>query len=158
MTQLTPKDCTSFVAAAQHGSALRVWDDGYGPLWVYRGPYGIRVIVRAQTWETAYEAAIDTLPTIPPQEIPEAYGFNGWDSAGKRTETVYSPETAKTRFDAYLAAAERGEHDLPELIEGYQYQSNASGTGIVSTDYDDRLDPLTIELLRDLDLQIKLKG
>lgn len=39
--------------------AQKTYDDGYGPLWLLRDSMGILGIVRARTWEDAYEIAED---------------------------------------------------------------------------------------------------
>ena len=116
-----------------------ILDSGYGQtVWVYGEEFGPCMLVTGVKGIcAALEAVYDELPTIPVDELPEAYGFDGWDSAGERTETVYSPETAKARFEARIEAARAGKREYPELIEGYHYQSNSSGTGIVSvSDYE----------------------
>ena len=40
---------------------LRVWDDGFGPLWVYYETHGPVGIVRAKTWEDAYQCVVDEI-------------------------------------------------------------------------------------------------
>lgn len=40
---------------------LRYWDDSFGPLWVVRNEFGIIGVVRAKTWEKAYECAVDEI-------------------------------------------------------------------------------------------------
>lgn len=39
----------------------RTWDAGFGPLWVYEEPFGILGVIRAKTWEEAYECALDEI-------------------------------------------------------------------------------------------------
>lgn len=104
-----------------------------------RGTYGVRRIVRAQSWEDAYEIHIDEEPPIETSELWEAYGFD-------------SPEA----FQVAIVEAEVSGH-YPELIDGYQYQSNCTGTGIVSTDYNETLDPLTSEMVRELGIRLTLE-
>ena len=43
----------------EFGEFESVYDDGSGPLWVYRESIGIVGIVRASTWEDAYEIVED---------------------------------------------------------------------------------------------------
>jgi len=95
----------------------------------------VRWLIRARSFEKAWEIWVDESETIPESEIPEAYGFDGWDSDGEKSETEYSPETAEERFKAAVKKAEAGKRDYPELVEGYEYQSNSSGTGIVSVSH-----------------------
>lgn len=130
--QIEPKDETRLARAFTcHGSEIKTYDDGCGPLWIVRGVYGVRRIIRARSWEAAYEIHIDEEPPIEVGELWQAYGFD-------------TPEA----FEAAIAQA-RESGDWPDLIEGYQYQSNSTGTGIVSVDYDERLDPLCTEDIRE---------
>jgi hypothetical protein len=63
--------------------------------------HGATHLIHARSFETAWETWVDELPTIPEEELIEAYG------------------------------AEAGGGDY-RLIDGYEMQSNFSGTGIVS--------------------------
>lgn len=102
---------------------IRTYDDGDGPLWVFgRNPYAGQpeMVIRARSFETAWEIAIDECATIPESEVPEAYGFYSSDHA----------DPAKALRDA-ADAAHAGLGEYPELVEGYEYQSNCTGTGIV---------------------------
>lgn len=116
----------TYVAAAtnEYDRSLEVVEangSGFGEK-VYVGiddPYGmVRCVIVADSWEQAYEALIDSLPTIDEDELFEAYGFE-----------------SKEEFDEAVEQAEKCGSDWPELIDGYTYQSNASGTGIVDTMY-----------------------
>ncbi len=120
--QITLKDGTELRSVqSAYGNPIEFFDD-WGALWAYRDAEGLRCVVAANSWHDALEAAYDTLPTIAESEVPEAYGF----------ETL----------------AELHEADSPELLEGYQYQSNATGTGIVSVSLNgETLEPLTTDLL-----------
>ena len=40
---------------------LRIWDDSFGPLWIYRETLGPVGIVRAQTWYDAHECVVDEI-------------------------------------------------------------------------------------------------
>lgn len=46
-------------ATTRFGSPIHVYDDGFGPLFIHRDSMGIRGIVRAQTWEEAYNICED---------------------------------------------------------------------------------------------------
>ena len=49
-------------------------------------------------------------------------------------------------------------NDWPELVEGYSYQSNATGTGIVAHDLNgEQLEPLTVDLLERLEIALIIK-
>ncbi len=117
---ITLKDHTTLVGARSHESGwpIDVYDDGYGPVWAYGHEYGVLMFVRAQSFEDAYSIAIDESPTIDEADVPEAYGFEGPD--------------AREQLDAAVAAADAGDGEWPELVEGYVYQDNGSDTGIVA--------------------------
>ena len=136
---INPPMAVSLVSVTQHwGGAVRCWDDGMGQLWLYQDAGGTLGVVRAQTWEDAYDCVLDEILTpIPADEVAEAYGF---------------PDQAA--LDAAIAAGAE-----PELVEGYQYQSNATGTGIVPIDLNgELLEPLTVERVRQMDLRVKLSA
>ena len=46
-------------ARSQWGSEITIYDDGFGPLWIMRDSLGIVGIIRAQSWEIAWEIAED---------------------------------------------------------------------------------------------------
>ena len=65
-------------ATNRFGRAIKVYDNGFGPLWIHRHSIGISGIVRAQTWEDAYSICEDEFfpeasETI--AEIQKEYGF-----------------------------------------------------------------------------------
>lgn len=58
--------------------AIDTYDDGYGPLWISRNSMGISGIVRAQSWEDAYEICEDEFfPEADEsvEELVKEYGF-----------------------------------------------------------------------------------
>ena len=60
----------------EYGTPITIYDDGFGPLWLYREAGGLQGIVRAQSWEAAYEICQDEIMTrVPQEEVIEAYGF-----------------------------------------------------------------------------------
>jgi hypothetical protein len=71
-------DEQSLTGATVRGHKLRVWDDGFGPLWVYRESLGAVGVVRAKTWEDAYSCVVDEImgdaDMSDPDNIPEADG------------------------------------------------------------------------------------
>lgn len=107
------------------------------------GPW---ILIHARSFEDAWEAWIDERPTIPESELPEAYGvpdspeIEVWKDANPSPHYV-SPEWKTWRdalhteelriLKAWGEAADGDERPYPELIEGYEMQSNISGTGIV---------------------------
>ncbi len=100
--------------------ALPVYDDGFDTLFVHGDEFGPLRVIAADTWGSAYQIAIDEMEPIAPCDVPEAYGCD-------------------TQADLD-AAFERGE--IPELAEGYQYQSCFTGTGIVWMGHHEWLTPL----------------
>jgi len=137
MCHIQPHDEHSLLSAeTEYGTAIRIYDDGWGPLWIYStDPYGsIAMVVRAQTFEQAYECAIDESPTIDASEVHEAYGCE-----------------SQAQLDALVE-----EEECPDLIEGYQHQSNSTGTGIVDVGHSENLCPLTAALVRALSITVKI--
>lgn len=146
----------------QFGSAVKYYDDGFGPLWIMRDTMGIVGIVRAQSFEDAYGIVEDEfLPVVPRDELHEAYG--SFDRLVERMEKrghandmhlrQFANEWAPFWFDSEAQAGVE-----LELIEGYSYQSNSTGTGVVPHDMNGQaLDALTLELAERLELQIVVK-
>lgn len=162
--QIELKDTTTLQAVINgYGRHLLLAED-WGPLWVYRSADYAEVVVQASSWESAYEAVIDTLPPIAQSDVPEAYGFDGWMSGGYYDENkalkTYSPETAQERFDKAIEdAGFYGTEPYPELLEGYRYQSNATGTGIVNVSLNgELLEPLTPTLLSRLGWRLVVRA
>ena len=54
-------DDQSLTGATVRGHKLRIWDDGFGPLWIYRESLGAVGVVRAKTWEDAYSCVVDEI-------------------------------------------------------------------------------------------------
>jgi hypothetical protein len=71
-------------------------------------------LVRADSWENAWEAYIDECPTVPADELHEAYDIDDQDE-----------------FDRMVADARDGLCEWPELSGEYSLQSNSTDTGIV---------------------------
>ncbi len=138
--QLNP-DNFGLAFTTRSGYPIKYYDDGYGPLWIYRDASGLIGIVRARTWEDAYGIVEDEfLPVVPADEVHEAYGM---------TAEEFHSKTHQERNES---------GEWPDLLEGYSYQSNATGTGIVYHDLNgEQLDPLTIELCERLELKTIVK-
>ena len=65
-------------AQFQHGTPIRTYDDGFGPLYILRDSMGILGVIRAMTWEEAYEIAEDEMfpdCDLTMEEIVKEYGF-----------------------------------------------------------------------------------
>ena len=59
---MTITDSQSLVSVTNsYGRLINIYDDGYGPLWVYRTAGGIDGVVRAMTWNDAYECVLDEI-------------------------------------------------------------------------------------------------
>ena len=69
----------SLVSAQFHsGTPIATYDDGFGPLWILRNSMGVQGIIRAQTWEEAYEIAEDEMfddCDLTMDEIVKEYGL-----------------------------------------------------------------------------------
>ena len=131
-----PEDFDEIVVKNSYGKEIDVYDDWGDKLFAAFRQFASDpfLIIRAKSWETAYEIMIDEAPAIPDEDIPEAYGFDGWDSYGEKTEETYSPETVQERFDAAIEEMDAGGRPV-ELMEGYEYKSNFGNTsGIVATE------------------------
>jgi len=149
-TQLTMAWTQSYREPWCSAYPVRVYDDCDGPLWIFGQEYGPTMVIRARSFETAWEIAVDESPTIEPEDVPEAHGYDGWCSGGyKRVMEVYSPETAKERFEFAVRAAQEEGSEHPDLLEGYEYQSNSSGTGIADVGHYVWLRELTADDLHD---------
>lgn len=79
------------------------------------GPWIVpALLIRADSWGSAYDIFLDESPTVPVDELHEAYGADD-----------------KDEFDRIVADARNGACEWPELSDEYSYQSNSSDTGIV---------------------------
>ena len=136
------KDDTEIVSVhSEYNNPIRFLDEGYGPLWIYCTSTGVTGIVRDMSFEKAYDCVLDEiLLPIPEEELYEAYGFDSQEDFKKAADKASENEE-------YL-----------DLVEGYRYQPNSSGTGIVSTDLNgESLEELTSETWKRLGLKIKIK-
>jgi hypothetical protein len=134
----------------------------YDQFFAYGHEFGTSLVIRCHSLEQAYDIAIDESNTIEPDEVPEAYGFylmqakhwnapdNGekWyicsdvDNHGETvSETILEcrgdRQCIGDAFDSRGAAIDFAlqyirDNDI-NLIEGYRYQDNSTGTGIVNT-------------------------
>ncbi len=98
---------------------------------------GLVGIVRAQSWEDAYSIVEDEfLHVVSNDQIYEAYGFD-----------------SQSDFDA----RDKANDDTMDLIEGYSYQSNSTGSGIVEHDLNgEQLSPLTVEACENWKININV--
>lgn len=156
-------------ATTRFGTPIRTYDDGFGPLWVYRTSLGITGVVRAETWEGAYSCVLDEILTpIPDEDVIEAYGFyvlpqdvfhreesKEWYAMRNAGENLATFDTEQEAIKYCQDTMAREECDL---VEGYQYQDNATGSGIVSTDLNgESLGLLTPETTQELEISLQLE-
>ncbi len=131
--------------------ACRIDDDSR--FFVAGHEFGATHLIHVESHREGYEAAwglwIDESPTIPEDELTEAYGVDGEsfdDLARAELESPKGCGGAGVAWDEYHAKVKARAKELlslagdkardedgeyPELIEGYENQDNASGTGIV---------------------------
>lgn len=137
MSQITLKPDTELKSVeTRSGYKVNfVTEDYEAPLWVYScESYGeATMVISARSWDSAYEACIDEMRTIDDKEVFEAYGFDS-----------QSDMDACENWD-----------DI-NLIEGYRYQSNFTGTGIVGVGHMESLDPLTPDYLKQSGIQLTI--
>ncbi len=128
---------------------VRVEDDGWGNLYVAGHAFGPTHLLRHRSLDAAWEAWVDLLPTIETDDLPEAFGLyimhhgsqhylcSDHEHIGILTHVV-GPRVAHRVVSSHLSHEEAmdacyecvREHELG-LCEGYELQSNATGTGIV---------------------------
>lgn len=135
---------TLHAACSIHGNPIPVSDDACGSLWLYRTAGGYQHLVRSDSFESALEAVYDDMPTVPEEDIHEAYGFcvmrdpltpSWWCLIDEACPQPRYLGTYRNRREAYQhALGLLTGLDGRDLAEGYTYQANASGTGIVARD------------------------
>lgn len=117
-----------------NSTAVKWYDDGYGQLYVYSETIGVCGVVRAKSWESAYEICQD--------EIMDGSSF-----AEMIEDCGLTPED--------VAAIEKG-GDLPD---GYAYRSNSDGGKCLCVEdvNGSALDLLTPELAETLGLTVNVR-
>lgn len=123
-------DQQSLNGATVRGHRTRVWDDGMGPLWIYRETLGVSGIVRAQTWEHAYQCVVDEImddadPSDPDNQpdadgnLPEGLHWRG--SGVPSQEGLESPLAAEDLNGSVLEAL------TPALVEALEIELEIEG-------------------------------
>jgi hypothetical protein len=121
------------------GSVVKVEfiDEGWDgcPLFVIGHEFGPTHLIRAQHLSSAYEAWVDEQPTVSVEDLWEAFGFNSEESY-KEFCLLFDQGMKEEAWAIAQADGIEGEgvsvpDDYPYVIEGYEQQSNSSGTGIV---------------------------
>ena len=179
MTLITDSQSLNGAAYAS-GYQIRTYDDGFGPLWISRNSIGINGIVRAQTWEDAYEICEDEFfpeadETI--EEISKEYGFKREDvkmvNDGVRVREVtlddYAPGGLKPgiTFECWQLRESAAPDNWSEnelFQEAFGFRPNGPNSrdilnhGIYSKDLNgDYLDRLTPQLVADLNITLDIK-
>jgi len=175
-------DDVSLIGATRNGNSLPVYDDGYGKLFIHRDSMDICGIVRARTWEDAYEICEDEFfpeasDTV--EELRKEYNFvrrhakivRGAD--GIEREAVYpddypdgrlSPSLECVRYDTLETPCEdeNGWTENELFCEAYGFRPNgpnASDTlkhGIYAKDLNgDCLGELTDALASELGIELQ---
>lgn len=167
-------------ATSRHGYAIPTYDDGYGPLWVHRNRLGISGIVRARTWEEAYEICEDEFfpeadETM--EEIVKEYGFRrehkkqihdpvaGWREVIKSDYPI--SEFAQIRWITQETPDDESWPENELFQEAFGFRPNGPrdkerdpiGHGIYSKDLNgDCLDRLTPELAKELGITLQIEN
>ncbi len=168
-------------AKGRFGNALKVYDDGFGPLFVHRDSMGISGIVRSQTWEDAYSICEDEFfpeadETI--EELRKEYGFKRenvkWikrksDGAEIEARAEHYPLDANgfefSRWETRETPCEdeNGWTDNELFQEAFGFRPNGANSrdalkhGIYAKDLNgDSLDLLTPELLARLEITLEI--
>ncbi len=128
-------------AAYGGGYAITVYDDGFGPLWIMRDSISIQGIVRAQTWEGAYEICEDEI--FPEADEPT------WEAVAKECDCA-DPDTLM---------------DSAIFQEGYGLRPNGRnstdkhGHGIYQRDLNgERLERLTASMVERLGITLAISN
>lgn len=154
-------------SAKQRNHAIPIYDDCSGQLWVHRNEYGVCRVIRAGSWEDAYDIVLDESPPIPLEDVPEAY--NGFDLFAD--EVCKANGIEKTPSPAWSHVVDfcskwlpvwwdikcrqwQEEETYPELDESYTNQPNATGSGIVWIGHSWLLELLTREDCKNWELEL----
>ena len=169
----------SLVSATVNDSKLATYDDHLGEtLFLAYNEFGPFKVIRAEHFGSAWEIMVDEMPTIEPSELPEAYGmyilesenalgnfglYSDLDNGdGTREVNEYNVTHTllnryPTRESAHAAAMSYAESKELDLIEGYEYQSNSSGTGIVDVGHYIGMVELTQDVAESYGIKLKIK-
>lgn len=173
-SQLT--DELRLVSATRNGRPLPVYCDGFGKLWVHRDSLGISGIVRAVSWESAYEICEDEFfpeATETVDELRAEYGFDRRhvqivrDADGTEREARpedYGPDGLRPKFVRWQTIETPNPDAWPEnelFCEAYGFRPNGPSStdilshGIYQKDLNgDYLNPLTDTLAAELGIEL----
>jgi len=137
-------------ATTEYGTSVKVYDDREGTLWVAHHEFGAFMVIRAKNFNCAWEIMIDEMSPLDVDDVHDAFGFyvinnpsGGFYLCSDLEEfghKEFIPEFEAThricdRCDSKGQLLARARHFITEkqlnLIDGYEFQANATGTGIV---------------------------
>lgn len=179
-TPLITDDQSLVSAKGKFGHAIKVYDDGFGPLFIHRDSMGISGIVRAKTWEDAWSICEDEFfpdCDLTHEEIVKEYGFKRESvkivfdrSTGKERDALPSdysdngrlPEFMFSRWETRETPDAEAWADNELFQESYGFRPNGpnkvGGSSIYAKDLSgDALDLLTPELLASLEITLEIK-
>lgn len=159
--QINLTDAQTLIGAKdKFDHAIRTYDDGGGPLFVYRDSMGISGIVRAQNWEEAYQICEDEFfpeasETV--KEMQQEYGFKteylqrfndkgdfvGWETIKTLTDDFTENDCWQERFGFRPNGA-----NAKDVLRHGIYEKDLNG---------DSLDLLTPKLAIDLEIVLEIE-
>jgi len=171
------------VSEIQSRNPIKTYDDGFGQLWIHRDSMGISGIVRARTWEDAYEVCQDEFfPEADDtcEEMEKEYsteyksGRELWEHEkgellkdwhwGMLSEDARNKWLQKEGKDVPFDSKDGGYTNHPCWQEAYGFRPNGPNAtdtvkhGIYAKDLNgDILNPLTPELLKELDIVLEIE-
>lgn len=156
-------DSQLLISANMHGTIpVKVYDDGYGPIFILRDSMGVVGLVRARTWEDAYSIAEDELfpeadETI--DEIVKEYGFQR-----EHKKIVRLPDGMFVRWETVETPDPEAWADNELFQEAFGFRPNGAnatdtqGHGIYAKDLNgESLDVLTPALLEALQMSLEIE-
>lgn len=113
-------------AKGRFGYSIQTYDDGYGPLWILSESLGVTGIIRAQTWNDAYEIAEDEFfpsPDEGPEEWEKEYGADWSENACWQESYGFRPNSRNEPNGSFYQKdlnGERLEKLTPALLESLE--------------------------------------
>ena len=105
-------------------------------LFVMGEQFGVTHLILAGCMEDAYDEWMDSQPTIPASELWQAHGFSSpetYQEFCRLFEMQHKEEAwAIAKSEGIEGGSVTVPEDFPALIEGFEYQPNFSGTGVVN--------------------------
>ena len=139
------RDSQSLVGAKnQFGHSIPVYDDGFGACYIHRDSMGISGIVRAQTWEDAYEICEDEFFPEASDTVAEMVAEYGEDFTENACwQEAYGFRPNGPRSGKWANGSPR----------------DPLGHGIFAKDLNgDALNALSVELLKDLQITLEVSS